>query len=131
MTEAAQDPQAAERTLARPGGITYIQIPVPEIEPTATFYERVFGWNVRRNPGHVGFDDASGYVSGSFEPGRAISREPGVLPYIYVDDIDATLAAARAQGAEVVREPYAEGGLRIATLRDPAGNVMGVWQMAG
>ena len=33
-------------------------------------------------------------------------------------------------GGEVVTAPYPEGDLRVATFRDPAGNVIGVWQQA-
>jgi predicted enzyme related to lactoylglutathione lyase len=47
---------------------------------------------------------------------------------MYVEGIDAALDKVRAHGGEVVREPYPEGGLWVATFRDPAGNLMGVWQ---
>lgn len=40
------------------------------------------------------------------------------------------LGKAVEQGAEVVSAPYPEGSLTIATVRDPAGNVIGVWQEA-
>ena len=45
---------------------------------------------------------------------------------MYVEDLEAALERAAAQGAEVV-EPYAEGTLRIAVIRDPAGNAIGIW----
>ena len=48
---------------------------------------------------------------------------------MFVDDVDVTLAAAVAQGGEVLTRPYPEGDLTVATLRDPAGNVVGVWQL--
>jgi hypothetical protein len=54
--------------------------------------------------------------------------EAGVLPYIYVDHLDDTLHTATARGAELVTPPYPEGNLWIATIRDPAGNVIGIWQ---
>jgi predicted enzyme related to lactoylglutathione lyase len=38
------------------------------------------------------------------------------------------LRKAAGQGAEVVALPYQEGNLTIATVRDPAGNVIGIWQ---
>jgi predicted enzyme related to lactoylglutathione lyase len=31
-------------------------------------------------------------------------------------------------GAKVVRPPYQEGDVWVATLIDPAGNVIGIWQ---
>ena len=59
---------------------------------------------------------------------QAISREPGLLPYIYVDHIDDILKQVEALEGEVVKAPYAEGNLWVATFRDPAGNVLGLWQ---
>jgi predicted enzyme related to lactoylglutathione lyase len=57
-----------------------------------------------------------------------VSREPGLLPYIYVDDIDHVVERIVTQGGEVVKPPYPEGDLWVATFRDPAGNLIGVWQ---
>jgi uncharacterized protein len=52
----------------------------------------------------------------------------GVRPYVFVEDVDATVAKAMSAGGEVAAAPYPEGDLRVATLRDPAGNIIGVWQ---
>ena len=57
-----------------------------------------------------------------------ISREPGVLLYIYVHGIDAILERVAGSGGEVVKPPYPEEKLWVAWFRDPAGNVLGVWQ---
>ncbi len=118
-----------EPTIARPNSITYIQIPADNPGALAGFYAGVFGWSKRGEGDHVSFGDASGYVIGAFVSGRRISREPGILPYVYVDSVDATLAQVTANGGEIVRPRYDEGGLWVATIRDPAGNVIGVWQM--
>jgi predicted enzyme related to lactoylglutathione lyase len=48
----------------------------------------------------------------------------------YVTRLDEVLAEAVEQGAEVISAPYPEGSLTIATVRDPAGNVIGIWQEA-
>ena len=47
-----------------------------------------------------------------------------------VAEVDATLEDVVARGGEVVEAPYPEGDLRVATFRDPAGNVVGVWERA-
>ena len=60
--------------------------------------------------------------------GRVISREPGLLPYIYVDDIDSAARRAGAHGGEVVKAHHPEGNLQVAAVRDPAGNMLGLWQ---
>jgi predicted enzyme related to lactoylglutathione lyase len=54
-----------------------------------------------------------------------------VLPYIWVDDIDATLALVAAHGGEIVepRRHDTPGSTSwIATFRDPAGNLIGLYQ---
>ena len=53
--------------------------------------------------------------------------EPGLLPYIYVADIEQTVALIVAHGGAILTEPYPEGLLTVATFRDPAGNVIGLW----
>ena len=47
---------------------------------------------------------------------------------MFVERLDETLEKVVAQGGEVVTLPYPEGDLRVATFRDPAGNVIGGWQ---
>jgi predicted enzyme related to lactoylglutathione lyase len=60
--------------------------------------------------------------------GTVIGQSAGIRPYIYVTRLDEVLRTAAGQGAEIVTPPYPEGSLTIATLRDPAGNVIGIWQ---
>lgn len=119
---------SVESRLARPGSISYIQIPAVDPVVSGAFYEQVFGWTIRGRPEHLSFDDPSGFVSGAFLAGRSISREPGILPYVYVASVDETLAKAVASGGAIIRPRYDEGNLWVATIRDPAGNVIGVWQ---
>ena len=130
MSDDAPTPtdEDVDSRLARPGSISYMQIPADDVFASAAFYERVFGWRTSGSAAHLSFEDATGYVAGAFEPGRTVSHEPGILPYVYVSRIDDTIAAVREHGGDVVREPYPEGGLWVATVRDPAGNVIGVWQ---
>jgi predicted enzyme related to lactoylglutathione lyase len=107
-----------------------MQIPAVDAERSANFYEAAFGWSIRqRGTPHVSFSDATANVIGAFVTGRTISREPGILPYVYVTSIDETLAKVTAAGGEIVRPRYDEGNLWVATVRDVAGNVIGVWQM--
>jgi predicted enzyme related to lactoylglutathione lyase len=54
--------------------------------------------------------------------------EAGVVPYIYVTNVDDTLQKVTNHGGELVSAPYPEGDLWVATFRDVAGNVIGAWQ---
>jgi predicted enzyme related to lactoylglutathione lyase len=124
MSESGVEPH-----LAKHGKVSFVEIPAADTVAIAAFYADVFGWNIRGdNPAHISFDDTPHDLIGAFVNTRAAPSEAGVVPYMYVEGIDATLEKVRERGGQVVREPYAEGGLWVATFRDPAGNLMGVWQ---
>jgi uncharacterized protein len=112
--------------------LCYLEIPAADVGRAAAFYEAVFGWEIRDRDGdRPAFTDASGQVSGAWVGDRAVSGEPGLLPYIWVDDIDATLAAVTTHGGGVLEGPRLDvepDGEWIATFRDPAGNVIGLYQ---
>ncbi len=110
--------------------LCYLEIPAIDVQQSATFYENVFGWNIRnRDGGRPSFDDESG-VSGAFTTSLAVAREPGLLPSIWVDSIDDTVARVAANRCEVAEGPHLDspGGAWIARFRDPAGNVIGLYQ---
>jgi len=115
--------------LARHGGLSYLEIPAVDVRQSADFYANVIGWNVRgQDTDDPRFSDATEHLIGRWVTGRVISREPGLLPYIYVNRIDDVVAKVAPHGGEVVKPPYPEGNLWVATVRDPAGNVIGLWQ---
>ena len=49
------------------------------------------------------------------------------LARLLLTPADDPLTAAE-HGAQIVTPPYPEGNLWISTIRDPAGNVIGIWQ---
>jgi uncharacterized protein len=123
-----EDDPGVEPGLARHGKLSYLQIPARDPVALGAFYASVFGWSVGDRPAHVNFRDASGELSGAFVTNLTPAGEPGILPYIYVDGIDGIIESVTAHGGAVVRAPYAEGDLWVATFRDPDGNVLGLWQ---
>lgn len=132
MTQDQQQDSGVEAHLAKHGKVSFLEIPALDTAKSAAFYQAVFGWNVRGdNPDHRSFDDTPREIIGAWVTGRPIPDDPGVVPYIYVQGVDATLEKVKANGGEVVREPYPEGNLWVATFHDPAGNVIGLWQGGG
>ena len=117
-----------EATVARPGGISYLGLPARDAAQSAEFYRAVFGWEIRGSSGRLSFSDGTGHVIGHWRTDLPTAGDAGIRPYIYVTHLDAVLRKAAEQGAEVVTPPYPEGSLTIATVRDPAGNVIGIWQ---
>jgi uncharacterized protein len=110
--------------------IRYLQIPTTDEGASAAFYEHALGWKVRtRADGSTGFDDSTGDVSGEWVRDRSPAGDAGVLVYIRVEHVEATLERIVAAGGEVVVPRSQEGDdLVYATFRDPSGNVLGVFQ---
>src|SRR2546425_6207512 len=111
------------------GKICYIEIPAIDVRRSAGFYEKVFGWRIRqRSDGSIAFDDTTGEVSGTWVRGRSPASSPGLLLYIMVDSVAAAIDAVVAQGGEVVQPIGADAPEITARFRDPAGNVIGLYQ---
>ena len=110
------------------GKICYIEIPAIDIQRSSEFYQAVFGWKVRqRGDGNIAFDDGV-EVSGTWVLGRPPATEPGLLIYIMVDSVARTVDAVLANGGEIAQPLCADTPEIIARFRDPAGNVIGLYQ---
>ena len=111
------------------GKICYVEIPADDINTSVSFYKTVFGWETRtRGDGNVAFDDGVGQVSGTWVTGRKASADVGVLIYIMVTDIDATVAAITANGGKIVQLVGADAPEITARFTDPVGNIFGLYQ---
>lgn len=111
------------------GKICYLEIPTDDVETSAAFYRAVFGWETRRRgDGAVAFDDGVGEVSGSWVTGRPPMSEVGLLVYVMVDDVAATVELVRANGGEIVQPIGGDAPEITARFRDPGGNVLGLYQ---
>jgi predicted enzyme related to lactoylglutathione lyase len=115
-------------TLAN-GKICYIEMPTVDVARSSHFYQQVFGWNIRtRGDGSISFDDTTGEVSGTWVLGRPPSPTPGLLFYVMVDSVAASIDAIVANGGEIVQPIGADAPEITARFRDPAGNVIGLYQ---
>lgn len=111
------------------GKICYVEIPAQDIQRSADFYTKVFGWKTRRRgDGSLAFDDGVGEVSGTWVRGRKPMSEVGLLFYIMVDDAETTVKAVSAAGGEIVQPIGADAPEITARFRDPGGNVVGIYQ---
>ncbi len=111
------------------GKICYLEIPTADVRRSAAFYQAVVGWRIReRGDGRLAFDDGVGQVSGTWVLGRPPATSPGLMVYIMVDDVASTLDRVRAHGGEIVQPIGADTPEITARFRDPAGNVLGLYQ---
>ena len=111
------------------GKICYLEIPTADIPRSVRFYQSVFGWQTRRRgDGATAFDDGVGEVSGAWVTGRPPSPVPGLLLYVMVDSVSATVEAVIAHGGRIVQPLGADAPELTARFADPDGNVLGLYQ---
>ena len=111
------------------GKICYLEIPALDAGRSAHFYEKVFGWRIRkRSDGTIAFDDAAAEVSGTWVLGRPASTSPGLLIYIMVDSVASTIDTVLRERGELLQPIGADAPEITARFRDPGGNVIGLYQ---
>ena len=137
-TRSTGAPEPASPLAPPIGGIGWVDLTVANAESVRDFYEAVVGWA----PTALSMGEYSDYVMqapGADAPQAGICHARGpnaALPpvwlvYITVADLDASLAACRARGGEVISGPRgAGGGAVFAVVRDPSGAVAALYQGA-
>lgn len=116
----------------RTGKICYIEIPAINVSESAQFYQQVFGWHIRQHDdGATAFDDTTGEVSGMWVTGRPPANNPGLLVSIMVASAATTIKAILAAGGEIVQPVNPDEREIYAHFRDPAGNILGIYQQQG
>lgn len=126
LQSAAGDPPDAP---VPPGSFFWVDLYTKDVEAAARTYGDL-GFEVSRD--EVSGDDrillsAGGHARAGIMKLPDPSREPGLLPYVHVDDVPATLARVRAAGGRVLREPdpaVLDG--QLAVFADPQGGVLGI-----
>ncbi|HTC72074.1 MAG TPA: VOC family protein [Solirubrobacteraceae bacterium] len=114
------------------GKVCYIEIPATDVERSADFYSQAFGWRLRRRgDGEIAFDDTVNEVSGTWVLDRPPSPQPGLMIHIMVADAPAAVEAVLAAGGEIVQHVDPDAPEQLARFRDPAGNVLGIYQQPG
>lgn len=116
--------------------LNYVELPgAAAFEATKTFYTAAFGWSwLDYGPTYAEIQDAG--IAGGLNAQASPAPEPdagaedglGPLLLFESDDLDATVEAVTAAGAQVTSGPYGYPGGRRFHFRDPAGNTLGVYQ---
>ena len=112
------------------GGFVHLELNTDNVKKAKTFYTKLFGWeaNDMEMPG------GTYSMLSVMNPGGALTKKPMPeaptmwLPYIAVDDVKKTVAAAEKSGGKAV-QPYFEvpGMGEGAVLIDPTGAAFGIW----
>ena len=123
---------ASTKPKYRTGKICYLEIPARDVGQSAEFYKRVFGWQTRqRGDGSTAFDDSVNEVSGTWVLGRPAAAEVSLMVYIMVASAAKAIDAIRSAGGEIIHQVDPGAREVVATFRDPAGNLIGIYQQPG
>jgi len=115
----------------------WVEIRTSDMEATASFYERLFGWRVVRREAagesaYWIFDTGGEPRTENLRCGgmwqRAAGEGPGVVVYVLVEDIEAALRKVVDLGGAVVTPKTPQGRAWRACFADPSGNVLGLWE---
>ncbi len=137
------DPQGAELYLFKKatddpadgpvtqGHFFWNELHTPDPAAAAAFYEKVVGFSHRSlDMGPAGayhIVSAGGVDRGGITAVQAASAPPHWLPYVYVDDVDATMARVKKVGGTESIPPHDIPGIgRFAVLADPTGAELAV-----
>lgn len=130
-------PQTSAGTRTRPSGsFCWIDLKSRFPEETFTFFTEVLDWKFRRDV--QGWRPKTLISAGDWDIASLSDVSNPVYPpdisahiafYLAVEDIEATIRSAGEAGAEIVVEPFEAGDEgRIATLLDPSGGAVSLWQ---
>jgi predicted enzyme related to lactoylglutathione lyase len=123
----------------KPGAVAWTDLTVPDAEKIRDFYARVVGW-VAVPVDMGGYSDFNMTAPTQETPVAGICHARGVnadLPptwivYLVVEDLEASLAGVRQEGGQVLLGPRRMApGSAYAVIRDPAGAVVALYEVAG
>ena len=108
--------------------INFIEIPVDNFENAKKFYGNVFKWKIYKGKSKNSlFFEMDNGLKGSFIKNIKPLREPGIIIYIEVDDIDSKLKEIEQAGGKIkiCKTPKPEVGY-YALFNDHYGNILGL-----
>ena len=116
--------------MATHGEFSHIEFPTDDLERAKAFYSKVFGWQFEAMDGFEGYflyTAGPGGLGGGIGI-RGKNAPQAVRNYITVEDVDAAVAAATANGG-AVSVPKTDIGIGwYAAITDPEGNEIGLYR---
>lgn len=120
-----------------PNAIVHFEIPADDVPRAIGFYEKVFGWKIKKFPMPPGGPEYYGVTTrkqgeDGINGGLMKRNMPGqpFANYVAVKSIDDLLGKIQANGGSIVmpKDEIAPGMGWIAVFRDTEGNMMGLHQ---
>ena len=107
-----------------------------DVEKSKNFYGKLFDWKYEDMPGADGITYTSiGVGENKYGVGGGMLKQmvPGAssawMPYVLVDDIEASTKKAKSLGATILKDVTEVSDMgSLSILKDPTGAIIGLWQ---
>lgn len=113
------------------GAFSWCELSTRDVSASEAFYKTVFGWGAKNHEGPMPYTEFT--LGGESIAGMMAMPDtmPAEVPphwriYIEVDDVEATVAKAKALGGNVLLPGMDYPGGRLAVISDPQGATFGV-----
>jgi predicted enzyme related to lactoylglutathione lyase len=117
------------------GEFCWNELLTPDVEKSKKFYSELFGWQITdHDMGHTTysmFGNGEKNIGGmmAIPKDKAGDIPPHWMSYIFVNDLDVTVANAKSLGAQIKQPPMDVGDFgRLAVIQDPTGAHIAFWQ---
>jgi predicted enzyme related to lactoylglutathione lyase len=109
--------------------VVHLELHTGDLAGASAFYARLWGWRPERidtaSGSYHAFELGGGFGGGIVECG---TRRPMWLPYVEVDEINATTDRAHRLGASVLLGPREGPAGWRSVVATPAGGEIALWQ---
>jgi len=114
------------RLVNDPGCLTWNDLATPDPDAAAAFYGELLGWEIAEQAPEYATITNEGVLNGGIR--RDTDLPPHWLPYFTTASVEATAAAAREVGGQVLAEAMEVPAGRIAVVLDPQGAPFAVFE---
>ncbi|MFL5623848.1 MAG: VOC family protein [Gemmatimonadaceae bacterium] len=114
------------------GQFIWYDLITPDLDGSKSFYSHVIGWGTQESKGpqpYTMWENEGVPIGGLWPAAKGMGEAPQWLPYVSVDDVDATASKAKELGGQVSAGPDdIPGGGRYAILEDPQGAKFAIYR---
>jgi predicted enzyme related to lactoylglutathione lyase len=112
--------------------VTFIELHTKDPAKAKAFYGQLFAWRFEDIPGmQYTLIKTGGELGGGVMKSENPKEPPMWLPYLTVENLDATVAKAKSLGASIVRErTEVPGEGFFAIVADPTSATIALWEAA-
>jgi predicted enzyme related to lactoylglutathione lyase len=119
-----------ETTTHTPGSFCTSVLRTRDLDRAAAFYGAITGWTAHKVPGSTGHRLLQSGDKTVASLQHITEGTDAWVPHVSVESIEQTSAHARALGATIVDSRHIPDLAHLATLCDPEGALLGLWQPA-